>query len=247
MALHMLAENTTQFEIQGMHCNSCVNKVTLALRPWAESVTVTLNPPLAKLSHATATVSQINQALALAGNYQALNLCSNQTAETSTIIDAHQSWLSTYQPLLLIFAYILTTTLVINLQSVIFNFERWMMDFMAGFFLVFSFFKILNISEFAKSYAMYDLLAMRCKLYGFIYPIIELSLGIAYLLALAPLLTNMVTIMIMGFSSLGVIRAVINKQKIRCACLGSVFNLPMSTITIIEDLLMVAMAGWMLI
>jgi hypothetical protein len=57
----------------------------------------------------------------------------------------------------------------------------------------------------------------------------------------------MVTIIVMGFSSLGVVRAVMNKQKIRCACLGAVFNLPMSTITIIEDLLMVAMAAWMLV
>lgn len=243
----MLAEDTTQLEIQGMHCNSCVNKVTLALKPLAKSVTVTLNPPLAKLHHATATLSQINQALGLAGSYQASNPSVHQTAENSTTISAHQSWLSTYQPLLLIFAYILITTLAINLQPAVFNFERWMMDFMAGFFLVFSFFKLLNIRAFAESYANYDLLAMRFKLYGFMYPIIELGLGLAYLFALAPQITNVGTIIIMGFSSLGVIRAVLNKQKIRCACLGAVFNLPMSTITIIEDLLMVAMAAWMLI
>jgi copper chaperone CopZ len=247
MVLQMLVEDTTQLEIQGMHCNSCVNKVTLALKPWAKSVTVTLDPPLAKLEHPTATLSQINQALGMAGNYQALNPSAHQTAETSPIVSAHQSWLSTYQPLLLIFAYILIITLAINLKPAIFNVEGWMMDFMAGFFLVFSFFKLLNIRAFAESYAVYDLLAMRFKVYGFIYPIIEFGLGIAYLLALAPQITNMVTIMIMGFSSLGVIRAVMNKQKIRCACLGAVFNLPMSTITIIEDLLMVAMAAWMLI
>jgi hypothetical protein len=122
-----------------------------------------------------------------------------------------------------------------------------MMHFMAGFFLVFSFFKMLNIRAFAESYAVYDLLAMRFRVYGLIYPIIELGLGIAYLLGLAPQITNIVTIMIMGFSSLGVIRAVMNQQKIRCACLGAVFNLPMSTITIIEDLIMVAMAAWMVI
>ena len=53
---------------------------------------------------------------------------------------------------------------------------------------------------------------------------------------------NAVTILVMGISSIGVIRSVINKQKIQCACLGAVFNLPMSTVTIIEDLLMVSMA-----
>jgi hypothetical protein len=50
----------------------------------------------------------------------------------------------------------------------------------------------------------------------------------------------------MGFSSIGVIQSVVNKRQIRCACLGAVFNLPMSTVTIIEDLLMVAMSVLML-
>ncbi|CAM6000172.1 unnamed protein product [Sphagnum balticum] len=53
----------------------------------------------------------------------------------------------------------------------------WMRHFMAGFFLVFSFFKLLNLKTFADGYAKYDLLAMRWKPYGFIYPFCELALG----------------------------------------------------------------------
>jgi hypothetical protein len=56
----------------------------------------------------------------------------------------------------------------------------------------------------------------------------------------------MITLIVMLFSSIGVILAVTNKQKIRCACLGTGFNLPMTTVTIIEDLLMAAMAALML-
>jgi hypothetical protein len=37
-----------------------------------------------------------------------------------------------------------------------------------------------------------------------------------------------------------------NKKKIVCACLGTVFNLPMTKVTIIEDSIMVAMAAFML-
>ena len=106
---------------------------------------------------------------------------------------------------------------------------------------------MLNIRAFASSYAMYDLLAMRWQAYGLIYPFIELGLGISYLISYQPYTTNLVTLIVMAFSSLGVIQSVINKQKIRCACLGTVFNLPMSTVTIIEDLLMAGMAAWMLI
>jgi hypothetical protein len=51
---------------------------------------------------------------------------------------------------------------------------------------------------------------------------------------------------VMSLSIIGVLESVFNHRKIRCACLGTVFNLPMSTVTIIEDALMIAMSGWML-
>jgi len=51
----------------------------------------------------------------------------------------------------------------------------------------------------------------------------------------------------MSLSIIGVLQSVINKKKIQCACLGAVFNLPMSTVTIIEDALMILMSGVMLI
>lgn len=245
------AENFTRMSIKGMHCNSCVNKVENALRPFAEDVSVSLVPPVANLKNLSAPITQINKALSEIGDYKVTRLTTDKATEKATNTTSHQedtkSWFTTYQPLLLIIGYILVTSLAINLSQQTFDAERWMMHFMAGFFLVFSFFKMLNIRAFASSYAMYDLLAMRCKAYGFIYPFIELALGLAYLLAFKPQITNIVTVIVMGFSSLGVIRSVMNKQKIRCACLGTVFELPMSTITIVEDLLMAGMAAWMLI
>lgn len=240
-------EKTITLAIKGMHCGSCVNKVTEALKPFAEDVSVTLTPPVASLKNATATLPQLNKALASVGDYKLTRQSPAKKTEASPLDQENKSWFNTYQPLFLIIGYILITTLAINLAQQSFNTERWMMHFMAGFFLVFSFFKMLNIQAFASSYAMYDLLAMRSKTYGFIYPFIELALGLAYLLALDPQITNTVTVVVMGFSSLGVIRSLMNKQKIRCACLGTVFELPMSTITIIEDLLMAGMAAWMLI
>ena len=96
------------------------------------------------------------------------------------------------------------------------------------------------------SYGMYDIIAAKWKGWGYVYPFVELGLGILYLINVAPFLTNALTIIILGVSSIGVIKSVLNKQKIKCACLGDVFNLPMSTVTIVEDLAMVAMATIML-
>lgn len=61
-----------------------------------------------------------------------------------------------------------------------------------------------------------------------------------------PVATNISTALILGISSIGVIKSNMDKKKIKCACLGDVFNLPMSTVTIVEDLSMVGMSLIML-
>ena len=87
----------------------------------------------------------------------------------------------------------------------------------------------------------------RWRGWGLIYPFVELGLGIAYLANFNPLLTHWATIIVMGFSAIGVIKAVASKTQIQCACLGTVFKLPMSTVTIVEDVGMVLMAAVMLL
>jgi hypothetical protein len=157
------------------------------------------------------------------------------------------NWLKTYKPILLIFGFISLVSALVSYDQGTFHAMQFMNVFMAGFFLVFSFFKFLDLKGFANSYAMYDIVAKKIPAYGFIYPFLELGLGIAYLTHFNPFITNWATIIIMGVSSMGVIQSVLHKKKIQCACLGAVFNLPMSTVTIIEDLLMVGMAAVMLI
>lgn len=228
-----------------MTCGGCVNRVKNTLTDFAESAEVTLDPPQATLTNPITDLSTLNSALAKVGKYQLTLIEVSPTANIHAI--ERQGWFATYKPLLLVFAYILLVTLAVEIANGDFVLHRWMPNFMASFFLVFSFFKLLDLRGFASSYAMYDLLAKRFTLYGYIYPFIELGLGLAILLGWHPYFTNLATFFIMAFSSIGVILAVMNKQKIRCACLGAVFNLPMSTVTIIEDFLMAVMALWMLV
>lgn len=157
-----------------------------------------------------------------------------------------KSWFVTYKPILLIFAYISTISLIVSNLSGTFNLMLAMQVFMAGFFLVFSFFKMLNLVAFAESYAMYDVIARKFNAWGYIYAFIELGLGLAFLLNFQPVITNWITLIVMSVSIIGVLQSVLNKRKIQCACLGAVFNLPMSTVTIIEDALMIGMSAAML-
>ena len=157
-----------------------------------------------------------------------------------------RSWIATYKPILLIFGYITGVTFLTEYIHGDFIWMRWMGHFMAGFFLVFSFFKLLNLKGFAESYSMYDIVAKKWNGWGYVYAFTELALGIAFLVGFKPILTNSVTFVVMTVSIIGVLQSVLNKRKIKCACLGDVFNLPMSTITIIEDALMIGMSAIML-
>ena len=150
-----------------------------------------------------------------------------------------------YKPLVLIVVYLLGTTLLLEYGSGMFLMKTWMANFMAGFFLVFSFFKMLDIAAFARAYQSYDLIAAKAKGYGYVFPFIELGLGIAYLLYYDNELTHLITAIVMFVSLLGVIKSVVQKSEIQCACLGTVFNLPMSYVTIIEDGIMLVMALFM--
>jgi hypothetical protein len=153
---------------------------------------------------------------------------------------------TSYYPLVLILLYLLGAVGLAEAASGGFDGMRAMARFMAGFFLVFSFFKLLNLSAFADAYAGYDVVAARWRAWGFVYPFVELALGAAYLTGFRPAVTNVVTLVVMGVGTVGVVRSLLARRKIRCACLGTVFNLPMSYVTLVEDLLMVAMAAVML-
>lgn len=239
------------YSISGMTCAGCEAKVQYVLSAidGVKSVRVNLAKAQAEIESTYPIPAELLRgALHDYPKYQIQELTSQALiAEPRTDVVHAPSWWVTYKPLLLIVVYILLISLAVSFQSGRIDFFVWMNYFMAGFFLVFSFFKMLDLRAFAQSYAMYDIVAKKIGVYGFIYPFIELGLGMAYLLHWDPFFTNLFTVAVMGVGAVGVIQSVVNKKQIQCACLGTVFNLPMSTLTIIEDLLMVCMALVMLL
>ena len=157
-----------------------------------------------------------------------------------------KSFFATYRPLLLVLAYLLGIVALVEITAGTFDWMRAMRNFMGGFFVAFSFFKLLDLRGFVDSFQTYDVLARPVRAYGYAYPFVELGLGVAYLAGLAPVATNLVTLVVMLIGLVGVSQALLQKRRIQCACLGTVFNLPMSRVTFIEDGLMAAMAATML-
>lgn len=152
-----------------------------------------------------------------------------------------------FTPLFLIVAGILVLTVMKYIFMGGSGMRDAMYDFMGFFFIVFGGFKLLDVRGFADAYATYDILARKSRIYALAYPFIETALGIAYLLRWHVDPMNWITLMIMSIGSIGVAKAIAKKQKIQCACLGTKIKLPMTKITLIEDVLMAAMALVMLV
>ncbi len=124
---------------------------------------------------------------------------------------------------------------------------RWMHDFMGIFLVVFSMFKFFDLPGFADGFQMYNLLAKPVRPYAYLYPFIELGLGLAYLANWKPMIVYAVTIVVMLWGALGVIRALMKGLDLECACMGTVLHVPLSTVALLEDLGMAVMAAAMLI
>ncbi len=235
---------THTYKITGMTCEGCEAKVKFLLSgvDGVTAVDVSKDTQSATISMdrhiALSTLQE-----AIGGTAAKYRISAPNHSEVS---QQAQSWLATYKPILLIFGYITAVTILIQLGNSNFDWMQAMRHFMAGFFLAFSFFKFLDLKGFAESYVMYDVVASRMPPWAYFYAFIELALGLAFAANFNPFVTNLVTLVVMSVSIIGVSQSVLNKRKIQCACLGAVFNLPMSTVTIIEDALMIAMSGAML-
>jgi copper chaperone CopZ/uncharacterized membrane protein YphA (DoxX/SURF4 family) len=233
---------THTYNITGMTCTSCVAKVKSALLKLGDvsSAEIQLQAPQATVNMIKhIPLPKLQEALSQAGNYTitetGMALANNESVDDEAT--------NSYYPIFLIFGYITGVSVLIQSLSEGWNWMMWMQHFMAGFFLLFSFFKLLDIKGFAEGYGSYDIVAKRLKGYGYAYPFVELALGISFLIGFQPLITNIVALIIMSISIVGVVQSLIKKSPFQCACLGTIIKLPLSKVTLFEDLLMIGMSG----
>ncbi len=237
---------TNKFSIEGMTCEACVEKVTEKLKsiPFVQSVNVDLKGKTAvlesengiNLDHAKAVLKDLPK-------YKVSEIGS-AVAPTSLV---EESKLKTYKPLILIFSYILLVSVSYQIYQGSFHFHIFMNHIMAGFFIGLSFFKFLDLKAFAESFSSYDPLAQRIYSYGKVYPFVELILGLMFISEIGLLSANIVTIVILSITTFGVTKRLQSKSKIQCACAGAGFNLPLSYVTVFENVAMILMAFYGLV
>ncbi len=229
------------FKISGMTCNGCKLSVEdkLSSIDGVDEVYVDLTKQEAVIySKKPISFSLISDSLP--PKYRVTGTANIQNNGTIKVSKIKQ-----LKPLFIILTYISITSLLLNFKN--WNLTNAMLDFMGLFYIIFSFFKILDIKGFSMSFRMYDPLAKKVSLYGSIYPFMEVLLGIMFLTRIEVEAALILTIILLGITSFGVTQTLLNKKKIKCACLGTTLQLPMTEATFIENALMITMAFVLLI
>lgn len=232
------------YTVTGMTCNGCRTQVEEKLNniDGVKNATVNLEKSEAVIEmtkHISVDVLQNS----LSDKYNITEKNIFNTA--SSPIKEEKSDLQQLFPLFLIFGYITIASLLLNYNP--WESSGFMLDFMGLFYIVFSFFKLLDLKGFPESFRMYDPLAKVMPVYGWVYPFIEVVLGLMFLMRIQIPLALITTLIVLGITTIGVTKTLLDKKSIQCACLGTALKLPMTKATFIENSIMIIMAIIMLL
>ena len=233
------------FNVTGMHCAGCASKVAAGLMgiTGVRNARVSLGQGLVQVEvEHTIPVEVLRSALASAGSFE---LASPQGADLAR----NSGGLRRLLPLLLMLALVTVFAVLRNLPpaTTVHWWHEVMLDYMAGFFLLFGGLKAINLRRFAVMFAQYDPLAAMFPHWGLAYPFAELALGGAYLLRVGIELANLGTTFLLGIGMLGIWRKLSDPVETTCACLGGFFSVPVTQLTLAENAAMVLMAVMMLV
>ncbi|NNE30903.1 MAG: heavy metal transporter [Winogradskyella sp.] len=234
------------YKVSGMTCNNCKASVekSLSALPNVESVSVDLDAQEASLKM-TNYIDVGTLQNALSDKYNISEKKETNVFSSSHKVEEEKSELKQLFPLFMILGYITIASVLLNYNP--WNTSSFMFDFMGLFYIVFSFFKLLDLKGFPESFRMYDPLAKVFPAYGWVYPFIEVALGLMFLMRFQTTTALAITLIILGITTIGVTKTLLSKKSIQCACLGTALKLPMTKATFIENSIMIVMAIFMLV
>ncbi|MDP3118324.1 MAG: glutaredoxin domain-containing protein [Phenylobacterium sp.] len=154
----------------------------------------------------------------------------------------------TYTPVLVVFATTAIMAVMISLAvygtALSVQTAVW---FIALSMMVLGMLKLQNVESFSTMFLNYDLLAKRWPPYGKIYPFAEFGAGALMVAGVFTWLSAPVALTIGVIGAVSVFKAVyLDRRTLKCACVGGDSNVPLGFLSLTENLMMIAMAVWML-
>ncbi|MBP0903129.1 heavy-metal-associated domain-containing protein [Mariniflexile gromovii] len=232
------------YTVTGMTCNGCRTSVEEKLNTIDGVINATVN--LEKGEAVIEMAKHIETDTIQKALPEKYTISEKNVFKTAPMVaEAEKGDLQQLFPLFLIFGYITVAAILLNYKP--WDGSSFMLDFMGLFYVVFSFFKLLDLKGFPESFKMYDPLAKVIPVYGWVYPFIEVALGVLFLMRIEIPIALVITLIILGITTVGVTKTLLDKKSIQCACLGTALKLPMTKATFIENSVMIVMAIIMLI
>lgn len=108
--------------------------------------------------------------------------------------------------------------------------------------------KLRDVESFSTMFLGYDLLARRWVPYAYIYPFAEGAAGVLMTANALHWVSIPLALFIGSIGAISVFKAVyVDKRELKCACMGGDSNVPLGFVSLTENLMMIAMAAWMLV
>ena len=229
------------YKVSGMTCDGCANSIkeALELNKYISYVNISLEDENINISSDKSfTVNELNSLIDNLGNYKIY-----EEKFTSKIIE----YFSSKKTLLLALLLVLISSLSLQVSKDNFELNEWMISYMGIFFLIFSFLKLIDVKGFSGSFKKYDLISKMIPGFAITYPFLELFLALAFLSSYFLITSYIMTLIFMTSQFFGVFISLQKKEVIKCACMGSSINIDISTLTLIENFVMILMSSYMII
>lgn len=154
----------------------------------------------------------------------------------------------TYTPVLVVFAIAALLAMAVSFATMATPFTIRAGEWFISFSMVLlAMLKLRDVDGFATMFLNYDLLAQRWVPYGRVYPFAEALAGLLMAAGALTWLSAPLALFIGGIGAVSVFKAVyVDKRELKCACVGGDSNVPLGFVSLTENVMMVAMAIWML-
>ncbi len=230
------------FKIHGMTCQGCADKIKQAFNSDIRINSVKVSFETNELtidSYENFNSAEIESILSSIGNYGILQ-------DEPNVEPKFIQYLQLNKPILLSLLIVIILSLSLQAPNKTFDLNNWMTTYMGIFFVLFSFLKLFDVKTFGLTFAKYDMLAKKIPGFSITYPFLEFLLGLAFLTQTILIIASIITLMIMTSQLIGITKVLKNHETIRCACLGSSINLPITHITLLENMVMILMSLYMI-
>ena len=141
----------------------------------------------------------------------------------------------------------LTNYLVVKHRNRKYDKKEVINNSMGTILIIFGLLKIINLTQFVDIFQKYDIISKKITIYAYLYPFIEIILGLSLIFKYKLKIINSIIIISMLINIISVSITLSQGQKLRCGCLGSFLHIPLSYVTLSENIIMLFMSTYTLI